>query len=512
MLRKPAPTPSWGAIDWGESLIPLPLDDGLRPLDPQALATPKAGCAYLVAPASCILRPDIVEKVLPTMAARPDVGIFYGDDAVLARDGRVRSVYCKPSFNIALLMADDYVGFPLVIRAATLGSVFPSFGLRFAGGAWFRLCLDAVSAGIGIERIPHTLIASPAARPKADRAARADALARWFRGTGRPLATGPGLTADTLEIRGRLSDPPPVTLVVPTRQSAPEDAEGRPGTPHVVTLLDSLARSTYPADRIRVLIGDDEPDDAIYRGRSDRFSVTRILTTRAPGEPFNYAAKMNRLWRAAETEAMILMNDDLVVKRPGWIEALLTFALDRSVGGVGGRLLFPSGRIQHAGMFGGIYDVCAHPWYDYDAQAPTYQDWALTQRDCSVVTGALFATRRAAMEAVDGFDESFSLDFNDVDLCLKMRMLGYRIVYTPFAEMVHHEKASRQAHVAPGAQVSRFLRRWRDVLAQDPMYSPQLRIDTDIVAPRIDAALWTREPASPPGGGERAESPPAEPR
>jgi GT2 family glycosyltransferase len=242
-----------------------------------------------------------------------------------------------------------------------------------------------------------------------------------------------------------------------------------------------------------VLIGDDVADDAIYRGRSDRFALTRLLTTRSPGERFNYAAKMNTLWRAAETDLVILMNDDLVVRRPGWIEALLTFSLDRGVGGVGGRLLFPSGKIQHAGMFGGIFDVCAHPWYNRDAAEPTYGDWALAQRDCSSVTGALFATRKAVLEAAAGFDESFALDFNDVDLCFKLRMLGYRIVYTPFAEMAHHESASRQTSFAPGSQISRFLRRWHDVLTDDPAYSPQLRTDTDVVAPRADAARWVSE-------------------
>jgi O-antigen biosynthesis protein len=501
------PTPSWGAIAWPEAVTPLPLGPGFRPLDEGVLADLAAGRpasegrpadrVFLVAPAASTLRPDLVERISAALAARPDIGIFYGDDAVLDRDGQVAAVHCKPAFNPALIGADDYIGFPLIVRAAALALVRPDFGAKYARAAWFRFCLDAMSAGIGIERIPHTLIASPLVRPKVSRKARARSLEGWFRDTGAPSSVGPGLTPDTLEVRRALADPPPVTLVVPTGQSRPRGEDGAVeagAKPHIVNLLDSLHRSTYPAGRIRVLIGDDVPDDAIYRGRSDRFSVTRLLTTRPPGEPFNYAAKMNRLWRAAETDLVILMNDDLVVRRPGWIEALLTFALDRGVGGVGGRLLFPDGRIQHAGMFGGIFDVCAHPWYKQDGQAPTYGNWALVQRDCSAVTGALFATRRAALEAVNGFDEGFSLDFNDVDLCLRMRMLGLRIVYTPFAEMDHHESASRQASFAPGPQVQRFLRRWRDALRDDPAYSPQLRTDTDVVAPRSDAARWVTAP------------------
>ncbi|MCJ2073059.1 glycosyltransferase [Methylobacterium sp. J-030] len=504
MLKKkpvPAPSASWGTLAWPDAILPLSLDAQFRPVDERRLDQIAAGTlpacrAVFVAPAASELRPDLVARLTRALAERPDLGIVYADDAVVDGAGQVRSVHCKPAFNPALLMADDYIGFPLLIRAAVFKSLKPDFRQRYASATWFRFLLEAISAGIGIDRTPETLIASPLERPKATRTARAHGLDRWFETTGVPLRTAPGLTPDTLEIRRTLDPRPPVTLVVPTNQSRPKDDAGRPvegAKPHVINLLDSLGRSTYPADRIRVLIGDDVADDAIYRGRSDRFAVTRLTTTRAPGERFNYAAKMNTLWRAAETDLVILMNDDLVVRRPGWIEALLTFALDRGVGGVGGRLLFPSGKIQHAGMTGGIFDVFAHPWYNRDAAEPTYGDWALTQRDCSAVTGALFATRRAVLDAVNGFDEDFALDFNDVDLCLKMRQLGYRIVYTPFAEMAHHESASRQTSFAPGSQTARFLRRWHDVLSEDPAYSPQLRTDTDVVASRAAATRWITE-------------------
>ncbi len=485
---------TWTDAPWPQDVVPIPLGSDFRPIDPAHLGRfPGSGTHFfLVAPGASAVRPDAVALARPALAARPDVGIFYADDAVLGPDGAVTGVHCKPSFNPALMLADDYIGFPLLIRADVLGKVSLSSGWRHRDAGWYRFCLDAVAAGIGIDRIPHTLLASFGSRPKARRRTRAVAVSRWFDETGQPCGVRAGRADGTLEVHRRFDPYPEVTLVVPTRQSAPASPAGA-GRPFIAAFLDSLGRSTYPQDRIKVLVGDDREDDAIYRGRRDRFALTRIVTALAPGEPFNYAAKMNRLWRAADTDLMILMNDDIAVAAPGWIEALLTYAVDPAVGGVGARLLFPDGRIQHAGMFGGIFGVCAHPWYLQDAGAPTYGGWAETQRDCSAVTGAVFATRRGPMEAVDGFDEGFSLDFNDVDLCFRMRMLGYRIVYTPHAEMVHHEKASRQARVAPGDQVARYLRRWRDVLSDDPMFSPQLRDDTDAVAPREDAAAWTRD-------------------
>lgn len=482
----------WSTPTWPADVIPVPLDKSAMPIDTLLFTRYKGSERhfFFIAPKTAIIRPDLIRFLRPTLSERPDVGIFYGDDAILGADGKGATVYCKPAFNEALLLADDYIGFPLLVRASVLEKVQPIFEWRNRNAAWYRFCLGALNAGISIDRIPHTLLASPGPRPKADSRGRASALRDHFAHTDRSLRTARGLVTDTLETKRAFIAYPPVTLVISTRQTRRESATRAPSSPHIVALLDSLRRSTYPLDKITVLIGDDEPDDTAYRGRRDAFSIRRIDTARPPGTPFNYAAKMNRLWRAAETEAIVLMNDDVVVRSPGWLEALLTFSLDPGVGGVGARLIFPTGRVQHAGMFGGIFGVMAHPWYDRPEAESTYNGWALTQRDCSVVTGAVFATRIAAMQAVDGFDESFSLDFNDVDLCLKMRMLGYRIVYTPFAELIHHERASRKENLAPGDQVARFLRRWRTAIQNDPAYSPQLRIDTDQVAPNDAATHW----------------------
>ena len=114
------------------------------------------------------------------------------------------------------------------------------------------------------------------------------------------------------------------------------------------------------------------------------------------------------------------------------------------------------------------------------------------QREWSAVTGALFATRRSLLEAIDGFDEQFTLEYNDIDMCLRIRALGYRIVCTPEAEMVHAEKASRGETPAAGDQYALFHQRWAAWLADDPSWHPGLRRDSFEVMPADDPGAWYR--------------------
>jgi GT2 family glycosyltransferase len=237
-----------------------------------------------------------------------------------------------------------------------------------------------------------------------------------------------------------------------------------------------------------VIIGDDVSGTPDWQQRDWPFTMRRIETPREDGEPFNYASKMNRLWREATTEQIVFLNDD-IAPSPNWLRALQTFAVDPGVGGVGARLLFEDGSLQHAGM-GPHGDGAAHCWVFRKRIEGTYQEWARTQREWSMVTGAVFATRRSLLDQVEGFDERLRLEFNDTDLCLKLRTLGYRIVCTPLAEMTHTEKASRGEQDPPGADRALFLSRWKPFLDQDPAWHPCLRRDRLDVTPQPESNAW----------------------
>jgi GT2 family glycosyltransferase len=184
------------------------------------------------------------------------------------------------------------------------------------------------------------------------------------------------------------------------------------------------------------------------------------------------------------------MNDDMIIRNTDWLHALMTFAVSEEVGGVGARLLYPDDTIQHVGMPGGLYGLCDHAFRGRPASLRSYQNWAEVHREWSMVTGAVFATRKTVLQQVNGFDEKFPLDFNDVDLCLKLRLLGYRIVYTPFAELIHYERASLSAMRNPAETTALFMERWHELVKDDPAYHPRLTRSTPDIAPISGGNEW----------------------
>jgi O-antigen biosynthesis protein len=490
--------PSWQTIRDAPDLIPVPLDENGLPDDfASELRLAKNGDSWLIiAPATARLNPEFTNVVRQHAATRRDVGIFYADEVENVESGANR-LRLKPALNLVLLLADDYIGSPVIV----LLSVFTSLGgirpdARSAGV--YDFLLRAIRGGVGIERIPVVLVAHDDRRPRPTLVDRTAAVKNWIGNSSHILELAPGLTDSTLQLRRIFTSFPDVTLVIPTQQSRQlQVSDASFGQPHIINMLNSLARTDWPMERIRVLIGDDNPDQSIYAECRYPFDVRHVDTRRASDTPFNYAAKMNSLWRQADSEYLILINDDVVVRESGWLRALMTFAMNEDVAGVGARLLYGNGDLQHAGIPGGLFGSCAHAWILQPAQDETYDDWALVHREWSMVTGAVFATRRSVLEMVDGFDEQFSLEFNDVDLCLRLKLLGYKIVYTPFAELLHFEKASRGADLPRGDQVALFLKRWNELLNNDPAFHPGFDMSSTYVVPRAVKDPWyiSREPS-----------------
>jgi GT2 family glycosyltransferase len=195
------------------------------------------------------------------------------------------------------------------------------------------------------------------------------------------------------------------------------------------------------------------------------------------GQPFNYSTLNNAAARECSAPLLVFLNDDVEVIEPGWLDAMIELGGRPETGAVGAKLLYPDGRIQHAGVALGILESAGHPFRGFDGDAHHYFDFPDVIRNVSAVTGACMLVRASAFEQVGGFDEGlFPVSFNDIDLCLRLGRRGLRNVYTPHALLMHHESLSRGPRklIVDTAGCAAMRARWHDLLDADPYYSPNL--------------------------------------
>jgi GT2 family glycosyltransferase len=266
-------------------------------------------------------------------------------------------------------------------------------------------------------------------------------------------------------------DPAPlVTLIVPTRDNH-----------HVLEkCVESIRQhTTYP--NYEVLIVDNQSRCLKTRSYLDTLAREQRVRVLRYDAPFNFSAINNFAVREAHGSVLGLINDDVEVINDDWLTELVSHALRPEVGCVGAKLYYPDDTIQHAGVVLGICGVAGHSHQYFERKHDGYFGRLRVTHNVSAVTGAALVVRRQVWDEVGGLDEAeLAVAFNDVDFCLRVMAAGYRNVWTPHAELYHHESKSRGSDETP-QKAARFrserevmLRRWGPLLKRDPYYSPHL--------------------------------------
>ena len=253
---------------------------------------------------------------------------------------------------------------------------------------------------------------------------------------------------------------PKVTVIIPTRDRAELLEQCLEGL---------LRRTVYAALDVIVVNNNSRQAAPVARER------VRVLDW--PGE-FNWSAMNNRAARLAAGEVLLFLNNDIDVIEEHWLTPLAAHALRDGVGAVGAKLLFPDRTVQHAGIWLGPGVFARHLLRLSKRVDPGYAGQLSETRNLSAVTGACMAVRREVFLSSGGFDESFPVSYSDIDFCLRLIEKGYRIVWTPQAELLHLESASRGSSEwrwrQEEADRDRFVERWRPQIDNDPFFNPNL--------------------------------------
>jgi len=434
--------------------------------------------------------------VAATIVEYPEAGLIYSDEDKIDESGARCLPFFKSDWNPELLLGQNYISHLGIYRRALLREI-GGFREGYEGSQDHDLALRCTEKlhPAQIRHIPRVLYhwrmvegsaaAAAEAKPYAPEAARraiADHLQR--KNVGGKVVACPENREWYRVIYDLPSPWPLVSIVIPTRD-------------HVTLLqrcLTSIREKTdyAPIEIVIVDNGSTEPETHAFLRDLAQDANVHILTE--PGE-FNFSRLINRGARAARGQILAFVNNDVETEKSGWLREMVSHAIRPEVGAVGARLWYPDGRLQHAGVVLGLHGVAGHAFQHFLAQpvAPMNRTFVLAQ-NYSAVTAACMVLRKTIFDDLGGFDENLPSNSNDVDFCLRALQTGLQIVWTPYADLIHHESASRGRDFgsAQRAQVLRemayMLEKWGEQLRNDPFYSPNLS-DSDAFAlawpPRI---------------------------
>lgn len=429
-----------------------------------------------------VLAPTALAQVAGRVS-RGDVDLLYTDEDRLDGRGCRVEPFFKPDWSPDLLRSMMYLAHLCVYRREFIEEV-GRCDPRFDGGQDWELALRATQRTSRIVHLPEVLYHWRLGGNSAGsgfnqvchergRQAIAEALRRG--GEAGTVADGP--VGCTFHVRYTLPEPRPlVSILIPTK-----DQPAR-----LAACLRSLRRRTAYRP-VEIIVVDNGSTTLQARWHLARCGADQLL--RLPG-PFNHSRLNNLAARQARGEFLLLLNDDVEALEPDWLTALVEQGCRPGVGAVGGWLLYPDGRTQHAGIATGVGQGAMN------LSSALLRDGldrgtARIIRNVAAVTGACLLVRRDLYLRLSGLDEvALPTSFNDVDLCLRLRREGLRIVQTPLARLRHHESATRRIDPVAEARFGQVLRqRWGEMLAHDPYWS--VHLNTDLVgAPGLSFADW----------------------
>ena len=435
------------------------------------------------------LAPDALFEMVKVLQEHPQAGLIYSDMDEIDEEGNRTNPYFKPGWSPDLLLSTNYISH-LSVYKRSLVEEMGGFRDGFDGCEEYDLVLRATERTDEFHHVPKVLYhrrASLSASAGDDKSPVRDgtrrALSEALERRGLEGSVDEGFLPDRFRVRLKIKGEPQVSILIPTRDNVS----------FLRRCLESVERLTTYRNYELLIVDNNSRDPATL----EYFASIphRVVPFR---EPFNYSRINNFAVSQAAGEYVLLLNDDTEVISGGWLEAMLEHAQRPEVGAVGARLLYPDGRIQHAGVILGVGShwepgVAMHSHQFYASDSPGYAGVPMTTTNYSAVTAACMLLRKSLFDEVGGLDEeNLRVQFNDVDLCLRLRERGYYVVYVPYAELYHHESVSRGYWNLDRSENIYMRERWSGVMDRDPYYNPHFsrgyadfNLRADLLRPRV---------------------------
>jgi len=437
------------------------------------------------------LAPDALFEVVKLLQEHPEADLIYSDVDEIDEKGNRSNPYFKPGWSPDLLLSANYISHLSTYRRSLLEEI-GGFREGFDGCHDYDLVLRATEQTDEIYHVPKVLyhrrvISGHSTFPDGDKSQVRNRTRRALFGAlerrGLEGSVEDGYLPEYFRVKLKIKDKPKVSIIIPTRDNVS----------FLKRCIESVERLTTYRNYELLIVDNNSRDRETVEYLAS--IPHRVIPFR--GE-FNYSRINNFAVSQAEGEYILLLNDDIEVISGEWLEAMLEHAQRPEVGAVGAKLLYPDNRIQHAGVIVGVGhpwepSVATHSYQYYYSGSPGYAGTLMTTINYSAVTAACILLRKSLFDELGGLDEeNLSIQFNDVDLCLRMREQGYYIVYTPYAELYHHESASRGQGSGFHAEHLYMRERWGEMMDRDPYYNSHFsrahgdfNLRADLLRPKV---------------------------
>lgn len=429
-----------------------------------------------------VLHPSALYEVMKAICEK-NADFIYTDENTFS--DKIENAYWphyKPDYSPDTLRSYNYICHLSVFKRALLKKAGGGFRKEFDGSQDYDMVLRLTEAAECIVHIPKVLyywrahknsVASDiSAKPYTLTAAK-KALAEHLDRVGLKGEVCDAKIPSTYQIKYEIKGKPLVSIIIPNKD-------------HIDDLdkcIQSVEKkSTYKNFEIIVVENNSTEKETAeyYRKIQKKYKNIRVVTWR---EGFNYSKINNFGFKYAKGEYIVLLNNDIEILTPDWLEQMLMYTQRKDVGAAGMMLYYPDDTIQHAGVILGIGGVAGHSHKYFKRGDYGYASRLCIAQNLSAVTAASMMIRSDVYKQIGGLDEGFAVAFNDVDLCMKIREAGYLIVWTPYAEAYHYESKSRGFEDTPEKQerfkgeIDRFMDKWGETLEQgDPYYNPNLTL------------------------------------
>ena len=430
-----------------------------------------------------LLTPDALFECVKVLNQDRSVEAIYSDEDKVTMDGKEYfEPHFKTDFNIELLCSMNYICHLYVVSKQIIDKI-GVLNKEYDGAQDYDFVLRSVEVAQKVYHIPRVLYHwrahkdSTAENPESKMyafEAGARAIQAHYNRVGIKAKVHQGEYLGLYKTEHIIDAKPMISIIIPNKDHI-DDLE---------KCINSIERKSHYENYEYIIIennSEEEKTFEYYQKVEAENSKVHVVYWK---DEFNYSAINNFGVKYAKGDYLLFLNNDTEIINDNCLEELVGYCMHEGVGAVGARLYYSDNTIQHAGVIVGFGGIAGHAFLGLDRSANGYFSRIICAQDLSAVTAACMMVKKEVFEEIGGFDTDLKVAFNDVDLCMKIRTAGYRIVYNPYAELYHYESKSRGLEDTPekverfNGEIATFAQKWPEILKHgDPYYNPNLSME-----------------------------------